>query len=823
MSFIDKIMKKIREKEMILNKKYGIQVCEIPKLDQNKMIYFILSNAMINFLIVIGMLGCVLKPFDIRCDYTLLLCFGLIISVCLAFLYYKLYIKIIGYLIIITGFIWSVFQYRYVLRGGFAYIINTYMEFFEKDLDLPIEKRYNVYGTSERFAMTLCIIFIAFTIMLLFNMVITEAKGYVLIFLLTFPFAQIPLYFELKIPKFYLAMYVAGLLALYLLRNTKHYKMEYKKKKGYFVKIHTKSETTVYDYVNDGKNTFWTILIIAVATIVILFATYSIYPEKKFKMDDKYREYRENTRDFTKELILQGFSGMLKKNTGWVGRSRLGQAKYIKLDYQTDLIVQKEYVEDERTLYLKSFIGSFYDNAYWKTIREYQGKKVDLKDYGIKNSDIIYDSCFNIWDHMEVSNRIKIVNIDANSNFDYEPYYKRKYIDDSISSRIDDLNDDEFANPLKKNWYSTLKYYPLINNISTSEFSEAANNNRKEIDNDDNDEYKESFIKLDQYSKYVHDMYLDVPEKNTKTIQQFCKKYNLTKDTPDLPEKLAAIFQQDYEYTLMPGRTPHNEEFVNYFLTKQKKGYCTYFATASTLIFRYLGIPARYVTGYAINTSDLASGTQLRENQIREPFQNYENVYEYDVNDSQAHAWTEIYIENFGWLPVETTPSSDEEQPKPEDTNSFGGFMQNNILTQKNLDVVKKTSASLFIIVIVCVVITIIGYIGFGIFYRRKRRNNPSVIFQLDYLFRCFEINGILRNKYESYEENAQMIIENGIVEESVMMQLIEIVNKEKFSGKEISIKDHDFVKEKVEEISQRFYNNLKWYKKLYFKYIRLL
>lgn len=128
----------------------------------------------------------------------------------------------------------------------------------------------------------------------------------------------------------------------------------------------------------------------------------------------------------------------------------------------------------------------------------------------------------------------------------------------------------------------------------------------------------------------------------------------------------------------MPGITPKDKEFVNYFLTKQKKGYCTYFATSATLIFRYLGIPARYVGGYVLQDVDYLSGVSVSDNMFDKDFTNQTggDIYEYEINDSQAHAWVEIYINGFGWIPVEVTPSLDEdmEEPKQDNNNNIADF-----------------------------------------------------------------------------------------------------------------------------------------------------
>lgn len=111
--------------------------------------------------------------------------------------------------------------------------------------------------------------------------------------------------------------------------------------------------------------------------------------------------------------------------------------------------------------------------------------------------------------------------------------------------------------------------------------------------------------------------------------------------------------------------TPEGEDFVLHFLQESRQGYCMHFATAAALTLRALGIPARYVAGFA------------------------SRVTEGDVNkwvtvpDSQAHAWVEYYVEELGWLPLEVTPgyggpaaadpsgdSDPEDTPPPEERES---------------------------------------------------------------------------------------------------------------------------------------------------------
>jgi hypothetical protein len=72
------------------------------------------------------------------------------------------------------------------------------------------------------------------------------------------------------------------------------------------------------------------------------------------------------------------------------------------------------------------------------------------------------------------------------------------------------------------------------------------------------------------------------------------------------------------------------------FLTGTRAGYCVQYAYAMTVLTRLLGIPARFVTGYTAGTPG--------------------NDGYYEVKNTDAHAWTEVYFPSFGWIRFEPTP-----------------------------------------------------------------------------------------------------------------------------------------------------------------------
>jgi len=75
-------------------------------------------------------------------------------------------------------------------------------------------------------------------------------------------------------------------------------------------------------------------------------------------------------------------------------------------------------------------------------------------------------------------------------------------------------------------------------------------------------------------------------------------------------------------------------------LFTEQTGYDVHFATAAVMLFRYYGIPARYVEGYLITPNDVSSGQTV-----------------IDVPRSNAHAWAEIYVDGIGFVPVEVCPN----------------------------------------------------------------------------------------------------------------------------------------------------------------------
>jgi hypothetical protein len=104
---------------------------------------------------------------------------------------------------------------------------------------------------------------------------------------------------------------------------------------------------------------------------------------------------------------------------------------------------------------------------------------------------------------------------------------------------------------------------------------------------------------------------------------------------------LRAFFGNQFSYSLwqrasLKGGT--NETPLSRFLMETRSGHCEYFATATVLLLRELGFPARYAVGYGVHEG---SGDK------------------YVVRQRDAHAWCLVWnAATSTWEDFDTTPAS---------------------------------------------------------------------------------------------------------------------------------------------------------------------
>lgn len=108
------------------------------------------------------------------------------------------------------------------------------------------------------------------------------------------------------------------------------------------------------------------------------------------------------------------------------------------------------------------------------------------------------------------------------------------------------------------------------------------------------------------------------------------------------PEQAAAAvrryFAEGFGYSLYREAGPIGRSALADFLERTRAGHCEYFATATVLLLRAAGVPARYATGFSA--------------------QEYSRIEDaFVVRVRHAHAWARAYVGG-RWVDIDTTPAA---------------------------------------------------------------------------------------------------------------------------------------------------------------------
>ncbi len=179
---------------------------------------------------------------------------------------------------------------------------------------------------------------------------------------------------------------------------------------------------------------------------------------------------------------------------------------------------------------------------------------------------------------------------------------------------------------------------------------------------DAKDDIFEPWVISQAYYNYVMENYRSIPEVLKDDMKQFQnvsvnykgENYKLISGETKFEtigyepyvQYVRQYFEDNgYEYDISVTRKNNYNDFIEDFM-KRKTGYCTHYASTAVMMFRSMGIPARYAEGYYVKDK-----YKISED---------EDGRMYRVPDEAAHAWVEIYCFGAGWIPVEVTPGTED-------------------------------------------------------------------------------------------------------------------------------------------------------------------
>lgn len=417
---------------------------------------------------------------------------------------------------------------------------------------------------------------------------------------------------------------------------------------------------------------------------------------------------------------------------GGVSQGKLGEVSGFSYD-NTEALQLTCSRKPQETVYLKGFIGTEYTGSQWiaRDTKEFENV---VKNWEIQDNPLIYiqnlpflrmlyaQKTLGEDDNSRLNSPIEMAvkRLDANVDYTYVPYqtflsdYYVMEGDGAVAGQT--LQDDVYS------WFPVKEYQSVITRWK------AQNTSQNVLDD-----------LLEAYGSYVYAADTQVDENALKELSELCKEKREEWDnkiTEEMTEEqLNVIEQEKYSdvkqfiistlwsnctFTTEVWKLPKGEDFVSYFFFEKKRGDSTAFASTAALMYRMCGIPARYVVGYAAPSS-LFIG-------------NGDGTYTCVLQNDNAHAWVEIYMPEYGWTPVETTPGfvgtvvdmevseddlKEQEQAKEEQQEEEQKRNQQN--QHGNSDIFGKV----LMIVLVFVIVLLILAVRYR-YLRRKRRGMVS-------------------------------------------------------------------------------------------------
>ncbi|MCL2560250.1 MAG: DUF3488 and transglutaminase-like domain-containing protein [Turicibacter sp.] len=275
----------------------------------------------------------------------------------------------------------------------------------------------------------------------------------------------------------------------------------------------------------------------------------------------------------------------------------------------------------------------------------------------------------------------------------------------------------------------------------------------------------------------IYETYTTLPDEFPERVRELAMEVTAEGETDyDRMRLLESYLTGNFVYTLTPGPSPYDRDFVDHFLFDLQRGYCVHFATAFVTMARSLGMPARYVEGFLVHTGptvERGEGMTI------------------DVLNNMAHAWAEVYFEGLGWIRFEPTPASglpqapiatgdgtgthtpeiegeeaegpDQEGPgAPLETDGNGASIEVNGAEQVEADETSRAwlfQALAAVSVLVLIVVTIrVAIVHLKIKKSRRKMNNEAVLHLMKVMDTYFKVFGVQREESETVEQFAERL-----------------------------------------------------------------
>ena len=662
-------------------KLYGIAMLDIKKKSSDNRLFLCLVRAILLFFAVYGTIVGLAASFNLPFSPIIVAPCLFVLSLFSSFIYYNKITFYSGYAIVFIVLIIMAFAFYMYINSGFQAFLNEVISRYETFFGLVSGRVAEEQIADRNITVSAMLIFVGGIFSIFFNITISGYMDLPMTFIVSFLPLQVAFYIDIVPPRIYLVMLLSVYISVAILGRSGRYTLPYKYKKDIPFGRKRKKNRDEHFYHASGIGMLKMMGLSVIISTLVMLLVGGIF-NTDFSTKKLSNSVKDTTDKYVKTVVVNGVTSLFNRYdaVGGLSKGQLGGIRSVNPDYQTDLIV--EYVPVTKDdVYLKAYTGVIYEHNRFYNKFNNSSPLIDADsiitadDYVVENKD--NDTLYS---------KIHIENVNADSTYNYEPYipiisttsgspaktgispYRTNYyVNTNILSSLT-LSDNQ-----KENTYETI-YMPLIGNAKY-----------RMIDtyNDNSSNNVSAQSRLDYYKT----LYTSYPSSLTQTLSNVCNEANLTSEEIDsmdtnvrtilIANNLKSYFENNFTYTMTPGATPYDSDVIEHFLDKNRKGFCAHFASSATLLLRYMGIPARYCEGYL-----LPSGSAKAENKISDDINGWVNngtyvqadsvsdtgIYRVELSDANAHAWTEIYLEDYGWIPYEMTP------PMVEDNNSSQGL-----------------------------------------------------------------------------------------------------------------------------------------------------
>ncbi|MDE6774837.1 MAG: transglutaminase-like domain-containing protein [Ruminococcus sp.] len=674
----------MKKKKNIIHNTSGITVCDsiVMSVKDKHMDMRKIESVLIAVAGYVSVLMVFLTMFDFRYNKPAVVMSAVIFS----FVYICL--SLIGknalWLIVVTiaaGFA-AAFRIIDSAAAGYKYVYNViYKASYHTDIEY-----YKFLDTSLEYESTTAFFILCVWLIALIIYIFTVYHQHPLPpLIVVFPILEIGMYNGLKVPVLWGMMAIGYLLAEFAMCTIDI--GEYYGGNGGFVRkddlFFPKRQMKLK--VTEKCGLYIVVLTLAVAGLATLGIKITGY-----KRSDELNQKRIDIRDAVNSFSIEHLADSISDITAAFGFTfrieshKLGNVSSMKYKDITDMTVKFDSAVNG-AVYLKEYTGSVYRNNEWFSLPDDAYKDeifTSFETYGIYPQNFPFR--FNKLINPETPEHTIWIDSLLKGERSFAPYGSDStgilgYNNDSDMTSKKRLKDEysyTFSHVSAEN--TCVSLIPPVRNVYTLDNIEDEDmremileyGNEKglvsydsylsldsEIPANINEMYNEPSLILaelvqEDYEKFVYDNYLQIPDDTNiaEVREAFADIFDTSEAGDNAVKKIEILtalrnrVSEMAEYSLQPGRTPKNRDFINYFLLENHKGYCTHYATSGVILSRMAGIPARYATGYVVVGDDFSSDNR-----------NDDGTYTIDVKDNRSHAWIEVYLNGYGWVPFEFT------------------------------------------------------------------------------------------------------------------------------------------------------------------------